>query len=151
MITYKHVPLGQIQNQIETIGYEYVSGEHKGANSKITLKCKTHGDFKKTWYSINKLHQGCPKCAKASQKKTKETIIQEVENLGYNKVQEGSYDYSYVDKNKRQSKQSNKKKNLLAKGASGTMKDNTEREMAISLDLWRIWDCGKRKWEIKIK
>lgn len=51
-------------------------------------------------------------------------------------------DYSYIQGNKRISKQSCQKKHLLSRGAVGS----TEREMAVSLGLHRIWDCGKIRW-----
>ena len=54
-------------------------------------------------------------------------------------------DYSYLDQNntrKRISKQACQKKDLLTKGAKG----HTESEMARSLGLSKIWDCGKKRW-----
>jgi len=39
-----------------------------------------------------------------------------------------------------------KKKNLVKKGAVG----KTEHEMALSLGLKRIFDCGKKRWEINL-
>jgi len=59
-------------------------------------------------------------------------------------------DYSYVTPTGiRQSKQSNTKKSLLKKGAIGNI-DNTETELSLSLGYHRIWDCGKKRWVIKI-
>jgi hypothetical protein len=56
-------------------------------------------------------------------------------------------DYSYITKNGiRMSKQSNKKSNLLKKGAIG----KTESEMAKSLGYARIYDCGKKRWILNI-
>jgi hypothetical protein len=57
-------------------------------------------------------------------------------------------DYSYFKDGDqvRLSKQSCQKKNLLKKGAIG----NTELEMAKSLGYFRIWDCGKVKWSLKL-
>jgi len=55
-------------------------------------------------------------------------------------------DYSYVKNQTRISKQSCQKKNLLKKGATGS----TELEMAKSLGYSRIWDCGKKRWEIQL-
>lgn len=67
---------------------------------------------------------------------------------GFNLVAELKPDYSYyVGNGKRESKQSNKKANLLKKGAKGTL-ENTEKELAKSLNLCRIWDCGKKRWAI---
>ena len=63
-------------------------------------------------------------------------------------------DYSYYNSRsavlERQSKQSNKKKNLINKGAEGTHEGNTERELALTLGLYRIWDCGKKRWIVKL-
>jgi len=60
-------------------------------------------------------------------------------------------DYSYFDSRSgdRVSKQSCQKKNLIKKGAVGSM-DNTETELAASLGLYKIWDCGKKRWEINL-
>jgi hypothetical protein len=59
-------------------------------------------------------------------------------------------DYSYyIGQGKRESKQSNKKSNLLKKGATGSM-DNTEKELSLSLGYSRIWDCGKKRWIINL-
>lgn len=55
-------------------------------------------------------------------------------------------DYSYIVNNERTSKQSCQKKNLTKKGAIG----GTEKEMALSLGFRRIWDCGKKRWEINL-
>jgi GNAT superfamily N-acetyltransferase len=66
------------------------------------------------------------------------------EKTGFELTETLPPDYSYVLREKRISKQSCQKKNLLKKGAVG----NTENEMALSLGLYRIWDCGKKRWEI---
>lgn len=66
--------------------------------------------------------------------------------IGFNLKAEYPPDYSYVLKEKRYSKQSLTKKVLKKKGAIG----NTEKEMALSLGYRRIWDCGKKKWEIDL-
>jgi N-acetylglutamate synthase-like GNAT family acetyltransferase len=68
------------------------------------------------------------------------------EKTGFSLTEELSPDYSYVQKQARISKQSCQKKNLVKKGAIG----NTEREMALSLKLHRIYDCGKKRWEINL-
>lgn len=56
-------------------------------------------------------------------------------------------DYSYVYKSRsaRKSKQSLTKARLKELGAKG----KTEKEMAKSLNLLRIWDCGKKRWCVK--
>lgn len=59
-------------------------------------------------------------------------------------------DYNYVTPEfERQSKQSNKKANLLKKGAVGD-ENSTENELALSLGYSRIWDCGKKRWTINL-
>ena len=65
--------------------------------------------------------------------------------LGFVLEEDMEADYSYVDKQVtkvRISKQTCVKKNLIAKGGVG----NTERELATSLGLERIYDCGKKRW-----
>lgn len=69
--------------------------------------------------------------------------------IGFKLDAELKPDYSYVVGNKRESKQSNKKKDLIRKGAIGTM-NNTEKELANSLGCYRIWDCGKKRWKINL-
>lgn len=72
------------------------------------------------------------------------------EKCGFKLEEELSPDYSYVTPQmERQSKQSNKKTNLLKKGASGTMK-NTEKELSLTLGYSRIWDCGKKRYVKKL-
>jgi hypothetical protein len=67
--------------------------------------------------------------------------------LGYTLVGELETDYFYFDnKGDTFSKQSCQKKHLIKKGAIG----NTEWEMAQSLGLDRIWDCGKKTWIKKL-
>ena len=68
------------------------------------------------------------------------------EAMGFSLEEELKIDYSYCKSKKRFSKQSCQKKMLLKKGAIG----KTEKEMALSLGLLRIWDCGKKKWSLKI-
>lgn len=67
------------------------------------------------------------------------------EKMGFHLEENMGPDYSYIKREKRFSKQSCQKKNLLKKGAKGTMA-NTEQELALSLGLYRIWDCGKKRW-----
>jgi len=67
------------------------------------------------------------------------------EKLGFELTEELPPDYSYVHKERRISKQSCQKKNLIKKGAIGTM-ENNEQELALSLGLYRIYDCGKKRW-----
>lgn len=68
------------------------------------------------------------------------------EKTGFKSDDELPPDYSYVDMETRFSKQSCKKNVLLSKGAVG----NTEKELATNLELYRIWDCGKKRWVINL-
>ncbi len=64
--------------------------------------------------------------------------------LGFDLIDDGKPDYSYVDitkKCKRRSKQSQRK-------LKGELR--TEREICLEKGLVRIWDCGKKKWVFKI-
>jgi hypothetical protein len=72
------------------------------------------------------------------------------ETLGFHLEDEHGPDYSYVKQGVRVSKQSCQKKHLIKKGAKGTM-ENTEKELALTLELYRIWDCGKKAWSISLK
>lgn len=65
---------------------------------------------------------------------------------GFELVGKLDIDYSYTYGNCRYSKQSCTKEKLLKKGAIG----NTELEMAQSLGYFRIYDCGKKRWAIKL-
>lgn len=57
-------------------------------------------------------------------------------------------DYSYCDFGSilRKSKQGFKKSRLQALGGVGV----TEHEMALSLNMYRIYDCGKKRWSVDI-
>ena len=69
------------------------------------------------------------------------------ESLGFVNTNTSKPDYSYyVGGSKRVSKQSCKKELMAKKGAIG----NTEQEMANSLGYKKIWDCGKKRWEMDI-
>lgn len=66
-------------------------------------------------------------------------------NIGFTLTQNLPPDYFYVKgKYKKFSKQSCQKRALAKKGASGS----TEKEMAKSMGLSEVWDCGKKRWEI---
>lgn len=64
-------------------------------------------------------------------------------NLGFTLEQEYSPDYSYVDGRKRLSKQSQMKKN------TSCPEGMTEHQWALQNRLYRIYDCGKKKWIFK--
>ena len=70
-------------------------------------------------------------------------------SIGFVLEDEHGPDYSYVNGRTRISKQSCSKKLLIKKGAKGTM-TNTEKELALTLGLVRIWDCGKKAWSINL-
>lgn len=68
------------------------------------------------------------------------------EKIGMTLEEELGPDYSYwsiLDDTIR-SKQSCQKKNI------GCTPGQTERDRALELGLFRIWDCGKRRWGIKV-
>jgi len=72
------------------------------------------------------------------------------EKCGFSLESDLNPDYCYITPEiKRESKQSNNKRNLLKKGAIGNM-TNTEKELAFSLGMVRIWDCGKKRWVINL-
>ena len=62
-------------------------------------------------------------------------------NMGFIKEEELSPDYSYVYKQKRLSKQSQRK------SVSDCPAELTEREWSLQRGLNRIWDCGKIRWK----
>lgn len=71
------------------------------------------------------------------------------QSIGFTLENEHAPDYSYIKGQTRISKQSCQKKALIKKGAIGTM-ENTEQELAATLGLMRIWDCGKKAWSIDL-
>ena len=66
--------------------------------------------------------------------------------LGFTLGGELNPDYSYYDsriaKSARVSKQSQMKKR------TGCPKEKTEKEWSLENGLWRIWDCGKKRWRL---
>lgn len=69
------------------------------------------------------------------------------EKLGFQLAEELGPDYSYVDvksPTKRLSKQSQKKSN------TNCPSNMTEKQWSTENGLARIWDCGKKRWEMKI-
>lgn len=66
--------------------------------------------------------------------------------MGYELHKEIDSDYFYFNSKGTYSKQSRQKKTLIKMGAVG----ETEWEMAQSLKLDRIWDCGKKTWVKKL-
>jgi GNAT superfamily N-acetyltransferase len=72
------------------------------------------------------------------------------EKMGFILEEEMKPDYSYTKQENRVSKQSCQKKNLIQKGAVGGM-GITEKELALTLGLHRIYDCGKKRWVMDLK
>lgn len=108
----------------------FVLGGSSKLNNKLIEYCKLNNFKKLVSWSDNRYSQG-----------------KVYSSLGYTLKEILRPDYSYINRqNIRESKQANKKSNLLKKGATGT----TETEMAESLGYFRIWDCGKKRWEIDI-
>lgn len=75
--------------------YDYSSVQYKGANNKVTIKCKRHGEFLQQPSSHLK-GRGCPKCALISNGKRL--------RLGYDRftkralaLHNNKYDYSAVE------------------------------------------------------
>jgi ribosomal protein S27AE/GNAT superfamily N-acetyltransferase len=66
--------------------------------------------------------------------------------MGFKLEKEYRPDYSYCYKDRRFSKQSCTKKKLLKLGGTG----NTEKQMAESIEYYRIWDCGKKLWLLSV-
>lgn len=66
--------------------------------------------------------------------------------LGFKLEENFGPDYFYYDTNSRcyKSKQSQKK------SATGCPKDKTERDWCIQRGLYRIWDCGKKRWSYEL-
>jgi len=66
--------------------------------------------------------------------------------LGFDLDSESDPDYFYWDvkKHKYHSKQSQKKSTVACPNGM------TEREWAIERDLYRIWDCGKKRWKFEL-
>ena len=64
-------------------------------------------------------------------------------HLGFTLTKEYGPDYCYFKNNKIYSKQSMTKKKLQCADTQ------TEYQRALELGYDRIWDCGKKKWELK--
>lgn len=144
----------------ELLGLVSGSGHHrqKGSDAPFVLNrlvfkkdtCVVGGTSKLLKHLINYArNEGYPKLISWSDSKFSQGAV--YEKTGFTMVQELRSDYSYVvgATGKRQSKQSNKKKCLLSKGAIGSMV-NTENELAKTLNLNRIWDCGKKRFSIDL-
>jgi very-short-patch-repair endonuclease len=73
------------------------------------------------------------------------------EKLGFSLITSLSPDYKYVLKGKRYHKAGFRKSSIFSKfDIPDTMKDATEWELMQYLGYDRIWDTGKKKWEMKI-
>src|SRR5690606_7779424 len=65
-------------------------------------------------------------------------------NCGFTLDAELRPDYSYVNKNIRESKQSHRKSIL------NIPKDVTEHQWHLERNIYRIYDCGKKRWRYNI-
>lgn len=65
------------------------------------------------------------------------------EKLGFDLVRDGNPDYKYLERGERRHKSNFTKKKL------GLSKDETETEVSKKIGLIRIWDCGKKKFEMR--
>jgi hypothetical protein len=68
--------------------YDYSKTNYVHALTKITINCKTHGDFEQT-PNKHLRGSGCPKCSHSTKRKTTEEFIFEA-----NKVHNNLYEYS---------------------------------------------------------
>ena len=66
--------------------------------------------------------------------------------MGFTLEEELPPDYFYIKDRKVFKKQSCQKKHLIKMGGVG----NTEKELATSLNMHRVWDCGKKRWIISL-
>lgn len=113
-------------------GYQIVGGASK-LLKYLKLYAKNEGYSKLISWSDNRWSQG-----------------NVYKKIGFLLEEELNPDYSYiVNSLLRESKQSNTKKNLIKKGACGTM-NNTERELSKTLGYKRLYDCGKKRWSMKL-
>ena len=72
----------EVRELIESMGYEWVSGEYKNASSKLILRCPKHGLFESYYV---KLYSGvrCRKCYLDSKYLTFDIVKENIEKLGY--------------------------------------------------------------------
>lgn len=80
--------------QLHNNKYDYSNSEYKSAKTKLTIICRTHGEFKQT-PNQHLLGQGCPKCGRESMKK-KHNLGQEGFLKKAGEIHEETYDYSKV-------------------------------------------------------
>jgi rubredoxin len=85
------------------------------------------------------------------------------QTTGWTKAEELRQDYFYYNTKTKEvsGKQANKKKNLIKKLINNNIiKENeekeyhqkyTENQLANMLSMYRVWDCGKIRWEISLK
>jgi hypothetical protein len=105
-------------------GYQIVGGSSKLLKN-LTDYAKTNNYSKIISWSDNRWSEG-----------------NVYKKMGFMLEKELGPDYSYVKGASRIDKQSCQKKKLLKENAVG----NTETEMAHSLNYYKIWDCGKKRW-----
>lgn len=73
--------------------------------------------------------------------------------LGFNLVNTIGPDYRYIVNNKRSHKTNFRKSKIQEKFDldSEFVKNHTEKELMDMLGIFRIWDCGKKKWAMALK
>ena len=67
------------------------------------------------------------------------------EKLGFDKISETKPNYWYINRNKRMHR-FNFRKDVLIK--EGFDKNKTEKEIMMERKIYRIYDCGNKKYEI---
>jgi hypothetical protein len=134
----------------DIVGMMSFGSHHRGGNDLVLSRCcfkkntTIIGGSKKMFYFFVK-------------KYSPEKIITWSDNryslglmypsLGFDKDKEFGPDYFYYNINSNEiiPKQSCQKKHLISKGGVG----KTENEMALSLNYYRVYDCGKIRWTWK--
>lgn len=74
--------------------YTYVKGEYKCNSSKLTFKCKKHGEFEIAWNKIIS-NRGCPKCANNIKHTFEEVSKKAIEFNPYVEILENTYNGAF--------------------------------------------------------
>ena len=136
----------------ELVGVSTVSSHHRGSKSSVVLSRVCFGSVL--------VVGGFSKMLSSIKKWMKDNNISSIISWSDNRWSSGNVylkngfsldanlrsDYFYVKQKEVKSKQSMSKKHLTKLGAVGL----TEKEMAKSLGYYRVWDCGKKRWVLKI-
>jgi hypothetical protein len=125
---HRGVEKGLVLNRMCFGEYSVIGGANKMLNFAIPL-IKTIGYNVITTWSDNRWSEGGV-----------------YDKMGFQLDKNIPADYNYFKQQKIVSKQSCTKKNLIKKGGVGI----TEKEIAASIKLYRIWDAGKKKWVLKV-